>query len=121
VLLSQPRNEARNLEHVFATIPEWIFEIVLVDGHSTDDIVVVAQKLRPEILIVHHQGHGKEDALQAGFAAAKGEIIVLMDADGSTDGGEILRFVGALVTGADFAKGSPFVSGGDDITFPVIW
>jgi hypothetical protein len=43
----------------------------------------------------------------------------MMDADGSTDGGEILRFVGALVTGADFAKGSRFTSGGDsdDITF----
>ena len=79
---------------------------MLVDGHSTDDTVVVAQKLRPEVQIVHQQDHGKGDALQAGFAAAKGEIIVMMDADGSTDGGEILRFVGALVTGADFAKGS---------------
>ena len=39
------KNEARNLEHVFATIPEWIEEIVLVDGHSTDDTVAVAQKL----------------------------------------------------------------------------
>jgi hypothetical protein len=43
----------------------------------------------------------------------------MMDADGSTDGAEIPRFVGALVTGADFAKGSRFASGGgtDDITF----
>jgi hypothetical protein len=51
--------------------------------------------------------------------AAKGEIIVMMDADGSTDGSEIPRFVAALTTGADFAKGSRFASGGgsDDITF----
>jgi glycosyltransferase involved in cell wall biosynthesis len=113
------KNEARNLEHVFATIPEWVDEIVLVDGHSTDDTVAVAEKLRPGILIVHQQGQGKGDALQAGFAAAKGEIIVMMDADGSTDGAEIPRFVGALVTGADFAKGSRFASGGgtDDMTF----
>jgi glycosyltransferase involved in cell wall biosynthesis len=113
------KNEARNLEHVFGTIPEWVSEIVLVDGHSTDDTVAVAQKLHPAIRIVHQQGRGKGDALQAGFAAAEGEIIVMMDADGSTDGGEILRFVGALVTGADFAKGSRFASGGgsDDITF----
>src|ERR1700733_13815522 len=105
------KNEARNLEHVFATIPDWVDEIVLVDGHSTDDTVEVAQKLCP--------GRGKGDALQAGFAAAEGEIIVMMDADGSTDGAEIPRFVGALVTGADFAKGSRFASGGgtDDITF----
>lgn len=113
------KNEARNLEHVFGTIPEWVHEIVLVDGKSTDDTVAVAQKLYPDIRIVHQEGRGKGDALQAGFAAAKGEIIVMMDADGSTDGKEIPRFVAALVTGADFAKGSRFASGGgsDDITF----
>lgn len=113
------KNEARNLEHVFDTIPEWVNEIVLVDGHSADDTVAVARRLRPTITIIHQHGRGKGDALQAGFAAAEGEIIVMMDADGSTDGGEIPRFVAALVTGADFAKGSRFASGGgsDDITF----
>jgi glycosyltransferase involved in cell wall biosynthesis len=113
------KNEARNLEHVFGTIPEWVDEIVLVDGHSTDDTVAVAQKLNPVVHIVYQEGRGKGDALQAGFAAAKGEIIVMMDADGSTDGKEIPRFVAALATGADFAKGSRFASGGgsDDITF----
>src|ERR1700756_1665442 len=113
------KNEARNLEHVFGTIPEWVNEIVLVDGHSVDDTVAVAQKLHPAVRIVHQEGRGKGDALQAGFAAAKGEIIVMMDADGSTDGKEIPRFVAALTTGADFAKGSRFASGGgsDDITF----
>ena len=113
------KNEARNLEHVFSTIPEWVQEIVLVDGHSVDDTVAVARKLNPAVHVVYQQGHGKGDALQAGFAAAKGEIIVMMDADGSTDGKEIPRFVAALTTGADFAKGSRFTSGGgsDDITF----
>lgn len=113
------KNEARNLEHVFGTVPEWVDEIVLVDGHSADDTVAVAQKLNPSVHIVHQEGRGKGDALQAGFAAAKGEIIVMMDADGSTDGKEIPRFVAALTTGADFAKGSRFASGGgsDDITF----
>lgn len=113
------KNEARNLEHVFGTIPEWVDEIVLVDGHSTDNTVDAAQRLYPAVNIVHQQGLGKGDALQAGFAVAKGEIIVMMDADGSTDGKEIPRFVSALTTGADFAKGSRFASGGgsDDITF----
>ena len=113
------KNEARNLEHVFATIPGWVEEIVLVDGHSVDDTVQVARQLDPSVTIVHQEGRGKGDALQAGFAAARGEIIVMMDADGSTDGREIPRFVAALVTGADFAKGSRFASGGGsaDITF----
>ena len=117
-VVTPAKNEARNLEHVFGTIPAWVDEIVLVDGHSTDDTVAVAQKSCPAVHIVHQRGRGKGDALQAGFAAAKGEIIVMMDADGSTDGGEIPRFV-AATTGADFAKGSRFASGGgsDDITF----
>ena len=113
------KNEARNLEHVFSTIPPWVDEIVLVDGHSVDDTVAVAQKLKPDIHIVRQEGRGKGDALRIGFEAAKGDIIVMMDADGSTDGREIPRFVVALTTGADFAKGSRFASGGgsDDITF----
>lgn len=113
------KNEERNLEHVFGTIPDWVDEIVLVDGHSADDTIAVALKLRPDVKIVHQTGRGKGDALRSGFEAAKGEIIVMMDADGSTDGAEIPRFVAALATGADFAKGSRFASGGgsDDITF----
>jgi glycosyltransferase involved in cell wall biosynthesis len=113
------KNEARNLSHVFASIPLWVDEVVLVDGGSVDDTVAVARELRPGVKIVEQQGRGKGDALQAGFAACKGDIIVMMDADGSTDGMEIPRFIAALVTGADFAKGSRFASGGDsdDITF----
>jgi glycosyltransferase involved in cell wall biosynthesis len=112
------KNEARNLGHVFASIPDWVDEIVLVDGHSVDDTVVVARRLCPDVRIVMQDGRGKGDALQAGFAACRGDIIVMIDADGSTDGREIARFVAALVTGADFAKGSRFASGGgsDDIT-----
>jgi glycosyltransferase involved in cell wall biosynthesis len=112
------RNEARNLEHVFATIPAWVDEVILVDGHSTDDTVATARRLHPAVRIVRQAGRGKGDALLAGFAVAKGEIIVMMDADGSTDGGEIPRFVAALTTGADLAKGSRFASGGGsaDIT-----
>ena len=113
------KNESRNLAHVFGTIPEWIDEVVLVDGHSTDDTVAEARRLLPTVKVVHQPGKGKGDALRAGFEAAKGDIIVMMDADGSTDGAEIPRFVAALTTGADFAKGSRFASGGgsDDITF----
>lgn len=113
------KNEARNLSHVFATIPLWVDEVVLVDGHSVDDTIAVARELRPGVKIVEQQGRGKGDALRVGFAACTSDIIVMMDADGSTDGTEIPRFVAALVTGADFAKGSRFASGGDsdDITF----
>jgi glycosyltransferase involved in cell wall biosynthesis len=112
------RNEAANLPHVFHTIPEWINEVVLVDGRSTDNTVEVARRLRPDIKVVSQKGAGKGDALLAGFAECSGDIIVAMDGDGSTHGSEIIHFVSALVAGADFAKGSRFASGGrsDDIT-----
>jgi glycosyltransferase involved in cell wall biosynthesis len=111
-------NEAANLPDVFATLPGWIDQVVLVDGNSTDDTIAVARVLRPDITVVLQGGIGKGDALVAGFAACTTDIIVAMDADGSTDGREIIRFVSALVSGADFVKGSRFASAGrsDDIT-----
>jgi glycosyltransferase involved in cell wall biosynthesis len=112
------KNEARNLAHVFASIPAWVDEVVLVDGHSVDDTVAEARRLLPDVKIVAQQGRGKGDALREGFSASRGDIIVMLDADGSTDGAEIPRFISALVAGADFVKGSRFASGGgsDDIT-----
>ncbi|RII18850.1 Undecaprenyl-phosphate mannosyltransferase [Streptomyces sp. YIM 130001] len=111
-------NEAENLPYVFKSLPDWIHEVVLVDGNSTDDTVAVARELRPDVRVVEQRGKGKGDALIAGFAACTGEIIVMVDADGSADGEEIVAFVSALVSGADFAKGSRFANGGgtDDMT-----
>lgn len=111
-------NEAENLPHVFATLPRWVDEVVLVDGNSVDATVAVARSLRPDVRVVVQSGRGKGNALIEGFAAATGDIIVMMDADGSTDGREIGRFVDALLAGADFAKGSRYLhgAGSDDIS-----
>ena len=61
---------------------------------------------------------GKGNALACGIAVATGDIIAMVDADGSADPGEIPRFVDALLNGADFAKGTRFAEGGGsaDIT-----
>ncbi|MDT0567481.1 glycosyltransferase family 2 protein [Streptomyces sp. DSM 3412] len=111
-------NEAENLPYVFKTLPGWIHEVVLVDGNSTDDTVAVARELWPDVKVVPQQGKGKGDALITGFEACTGDIIVMVDADGSADGHEIVSYVSALVSGADFAKGSRFANGGgtDDMT-----
>jgi glycosyltransferase involved in cell wall biosynthesis len=112
-------NEERNLPHVFARLPDGIDEVILVDGGSVDRTVEVARDLIPTIKVVRQTRTGKGNALACGFAASGGDIIVMIDADGSTDPAEIPRFVAALHDGADFAKGSRFMAGGDseDITW----
>jgi glycosyltransferase involved in cell wall biosynthesis len=88
-------NEAKNLPHVLPRIPVWVDEVLLVDGHSTDGTVEVAYELCPAI-----------------------RVIVTMDADGSTDPAEIPAFVGTLLAGADYAKGSRFLQGGGTADMP---
>src|SRR5438128_12604033 len=100
------RNEAQNLYHVLPGIPPVVSEVILVDGDSTDDTIAVAQQLLPTIQIIKQKSKGKGDALRVGFAACAGDIIVMIDADGSTDPSEITRFVDALLQGNDVAKGS---------------
>src|SRR4030067_1164600 len=104
-------NEARNLPAVLTRIPAWVSEVVLVDGHSSDDTVQIAQKLLPGIRVIMQEGCCKGDALRRGLAAATGEIIVMLDADGSTDPAEMGMFVRLLRNGADFVKGSRFLQG----------
>lgn len=111
-------NEARNLPHVAARMPFDVDEIVFVDGNSVDDTAEVARTLWPDATHLVQTRRGKGNALACGFRAATGDIIVMIDADGSTDPMEIPRYVEALVSGADYAKGSRFIAGGGsaDIT-----
>lgn len=105
-------NEAKNLRYVLPYIPDWIYEVIVVDGHSTDDTVEVAQNLYPNVVVVNATKRGKGAALRAGFEAATGDIIVMLDADGSMNPLEISLYVGALISGMDYVKGSRFLQGG---------
>lgn len=111
-------NEAENLPHVLPRIPHWVHEVLLVDGHSTDETVAVARRILPGIRVIAQEGRGKGAALRCGVAAATGDIVVMLDADGSTDPAEIPAFVGALMAGADFVKGSRFLQGGGTVDMP---
>lgn len=140
-------NEAENLPHVLRGIPRWLHEVVLVDGRSTDRTVEVALKQWPNnhivttekrklavspglfvperrtrditLRVVIQKGKGKGSALQEGFEAATGDIIIMMDADGSNDPSEIPAFLGLLLAGADFVKGSRFLQGGGTLDMPL--
>lgn len=118
-LVIPTKNEARNLPHVLPRIPPIVDEVILIDANSSDGTVQVARSLYPDIQVVTQKGRGKGNALREGFAAANGDIVVMIDADGSMAPEEIPAFVNALIDGADFAKGSRFLkdAGTDDMEF----
>jgi glycosyltransferase involved in cell wall biosynthesis len=110
-------NEALNLSVVLPQLPP-VHEVILVDGSSVDGTMLAARRALPDIITVLQGRRGKGNALAAGFARVTGDIVVMFDADGSANPAEIARFVEALKSGADFAKGSRFIDGGGsaDIT-----
>ena len=109
------RNEARNIAWVLEQISDDVDEIILVDGDSTDATLITARSYRPDIRIVAQEGMGKGSALRTGFLAATGDIIVMMDADGSMEPKEIRHYLHFLANGYDFVKGSRFISGGGSL------
>jgi hypothetical protein len=111
-------NEGKNIAHVLNRLPGDLHEVILVDGNSQDDTVAAAREAYPDIRVLTQSGRGKGDAFRTGFAAVTGNLIVMLDADGSAAPEEIPLFVEALEAGADFAKGSRFLDGGGstDIT-----
>jgi hypothetical protein len=112
-------NEGKNIGQVLERLPEGLHEVILVDGNSKDDTIEAARRAYPEIRVTSQSGRGKGDAFRTGFAAVTGNLVVMLDADGSADPAEIPRFVAALEAGADFAKGSRYLDGGGsaDITW----
>src|SRR6266542_756681 len=74
-------NEAENLPHVLPTLSRG-YEVIIVDGGSTDGTVEVALEHCPDAIVLHQPSTGKGDALLFGFMAASGDIIVTLDADG---------------------------------------
>ena len=105
-------NEERNIGWVLERLPASVGEVVVVDGRSTDATVERALSVRPDTRIVLEPRRGKGAALRAGFAAATGDIVVMLDADGSMEPAEIPRFLPLFDQGYDVVKGSRFMVDG---------
>ena len=95
--------EAAN-RSLFATDPiDW--EILVVDGASTDGTAALAEAAGAVVLTERRKGYGR--AYKTGFAAARGEVIATSDGDATYPVEEIPKFVRQLLdTGVDFITGN---------------
>jgi SAM-dependent methyltransferase len=97
------RNEAGNIPAIFARTPDMGSgtELIFVEGHSSDgtyhaiDAAMSANPSRSAKLL-RQSGHGKGDAVRAGFAAATGEVLMILDADMTVPPEDLPRFYEAL-------------------------
>jgi len=119
-LIVPARNEAANVSWVLTRVPDCVDEVILVDGESTDATLEMARASLATLRVVPQQGPGKGSALRTGFLAAKGDYIVMIDADGSMSPQEIPRYIHFLENGYDFVKGSRFMGGGGSLDITAV-
>lgn len=113
-------NEAEGLAVTLPLLPQYVSDVIVVDGGSTDASRSVVGEIRPDATFIHQEGRGKGNALKAGIRLATGDIIVTMDADGSMDPHDIDSAIVVLLDGYHFVKGSRCLPGGGSDDFTVV-
>lgn len=113
------RNEQGNIEQTITRLPKLgsKTEVIFVEGNSEDntlgEIKRVANKYRNKMkikIIKQEKGIGKGDAVRRGFAKAKGEILMILDADLTVAPEDLLKFYRVIKSGkAEFVMGSRLV------------
>jgi glycosyltransferase involved in cell wall biosynthesis len=94
-----PMGSTSDLTPMLERLPALEAEVILVGPRATHADVEAARALRPDVRVARETGDGDRAALRAGFAAARGDCIVVLDGDGDPSPGEIERFVAALDAG----------------------
>lgn len=116
------KDERGNIEELVRTTPKMGLgtELIFVDGHSEDGTVEeiercigVFKDLNPElddVRVYTQPGKGKGDAVRLGFDEAKGDILMILDADITVRPEDLPKFYDALVEGkGEFINGSRLV------------
>lgn len=113
-LVIPAKNEAENICEVIDRAIPYCDELIVVDGHSTDDTRELAESYGARIVLDNKKGKG--DAIRVGADAATHNIVVFMDADGSHDPGDIPSLAEPIKKGnADLVIGSRGRGGSDEL------
>ena len=115
--LNEAPNMGKLLEGIRQELAGTSYEVIIVDGGSTDRTVSIAKKHNVRIL---YDESGKGAALIKGLRAASGEILVSMDADLSHRPNEMKLLVDGIEIGYDVCMGSRFIAGGGTDDMPII-
>lgn len=108
------KNEEPTIGDIIEKTLPYCDEVVVVDGQSRDRTAQIARSYG--IRVVKDNGKGKGDAIRAGAAAARFDVVVFMDADGSHDPADIPRLVKPIKKGkADLVIGSRGRGGSDEL------
>ena len=102
-------NEEGNIKDTILNLPDFIDEVIIIDGYSKDKTAEIAKKLKAKVIFDKGK---KGSALIQGAKEAKGDILLAIDADGSHKFSELRLFSEAINAGYDFAFGSRFILGG---------
>lgn len=107
------RNESGNIKAIFERLPRMGLEteLIFVEGHSRDDTYAAIERemaAHPEIpsLLLRQTGVGKADAVRLGFSKARGDVLMILDADLTVPPEDLPRFYEALISGkGEFING----------------
>lgn len=107
------KNESGGIEKIIRKIQRFADEIIVVDGHSTDGTAKIVKRLGVKVLLDKKRGVGF--AKRLGIAKAQGDIIVLIDADGSHEPRDIPKLVKLIANNsADLVVASRIKGGSDE-------
>jgi dolichol-phosphate mannosyltransferase len=108
------RNEVTNLPFVIEHARPYADELLVVDGHSSDGTAQKALELGARVVV--DNGVGKGDAVRVGIAEARGDILVLIDADCSHNPHDIPALVAPILDGtAEHVTGSRMLGGSEEL------
>lgn len=107
-------NEQATIADVVRAVSKYVDEVVVVDGHSADNTRQIAESAGARVILDH--GKGKGDAIRTGFEHVDGDIVVLIDADGSHDPADIPKLIKPILDDtADHVSASRLLGGSSEL------